>query len=66
MRLAHLTAVFTVVGFIALMPLNGQLDQGQISGTIQDASNASVAGASVTAVGAQGASVSAKTGDNGS
>ncbi|MEJ7665586.1 MAG: TonB-dependent receptor [Hymenobacter sp.] len=52
--------------FNVLLPLNGQLDQGQISGTVQDASTASVAGASVTAVSAQGVSVSAKTGENGS
>ncbi len=45
--------------------LAAQLDQGQIAGTIEDASKALVAGATVTAVGAQGAQRTATTGDNG-
>jgi hypothetical protein len=44
----------------------GQQDQGQIAGTVLDASSASVAGARVTATSIQGVARSVDTGENGS
>jgi len=50
----------------AALPATGQQDQGQIAGTVLDASTATVSGARVTATSVQGVSRSVDTGENGS
>lgn len=54
------------LAFATLLPVSAQQDQGQIAGTVLDASQAAVAGARVTAVSTQGVSRTADTGDKGS
>ena len=55
----------SILGWAAL-PALGQQDQGQIAGTVLDASSASVTRARVTATSIQGVSRSVDTGENGS
>ena len=55
----------SLLGLVAI-PVLGQQDQGQIAGTVLDASSASVTRARVTATSIQGVSRSVDTGENGS
>lgn len=55
----------TWLACLAALPLAAQQDQGQIAGSVLDASQAAVSGARVTAVSTQGVSRSADTGENG-
>ena len=55
----------SLLGLVAI-PVLGQQDQGQIAGTVLDASSASVSRARVTATSIQGVSRSVDTGENGS
>src|SRR5690349_7648272 len=65
MRIARL--VFPVVVCLLSMPaVHGQLDQGQIAGTIQDSSLAAVGKATITAVSVQGGVRTTESGENGS
>ncbi len=60
------TAVWaSFLGWAAIAAF-GQQDQGQIAGTVLDASSASVTGARVTATSIQGVARSVDTGENGS
>ena len=65
MKQTRMRAIFIFLCMAAL-PAMAQQDQGQIAGTVLDASSASVTGARVTAKSIQGVSRSTDTGENGS
>ena len=57
--------VAVLIALFLPLPIFAQLDQGQIAGTIQDSSLASVAKATITAVSVQGVSRTTESGENG-
>lgn len=65
MRLFAIPVSLSLILLTCVTPMSVQLDQGQIAGSVQDASQAAVAGASVSATGVQGVAYTATTSENG-
>ncbi|MSV27888.1 MAG: carboxypeptidase regulatory-like domain-containing protein [Bryobacterales bacterium] len=59
-------SLLLIAALLSSLPVAAQLDQGQISGTVQDSSQSSVGGATITAVSGQGITRTAESASNGS